>query len=76
MDMEKFTERSRGFLQAAQTLAVRSGHQKVAHLVSTQNQNGRRLSTRRVDAKAHTLVAGQYPLHIVCRWLWWRVSSA
>lgn len=29
MDMEKFTERSRGFLQAAQTLAVRSGHQRL-----------------------------------------------
>jgi ATP-dependent Clp protease ATP-binding subunit ClpB len=29
MDMEKFTERSRGFLQAAQTLALRSGHQRL-----------------------------------------------
>ena len=29
MDMEKFTERSRGFLQSAQTLALRSGHQRL-----------------------------------------------
>jgi ATP-dependent Clp protease ATP-binding subunit ClpB len=29
MDLEKFTERSRGFLQAAQTLALRSGHQRL-----------------------------------------------
>ncbi len=30
MDMEKFTERSRGFLQAAQTIAMREDHQKLA----------------------------------------------
>ncbi|MGI4976402.1 MAG: ATP-dependent chaperone ClpB [Janthinobacterium lividum] len=30
MDMEKFTERSRGFLQAAQTIAVREFHQRLA----------------------------------------------
>ncbi len=29
MDVEKFTERSRGFLQSAQGLALRSGHQRV-----------------------------------------------
>ncbi|WP_119304539.1 ATP-dependent chaperone ClpB [Dongia deserti] len=29
MDLEKFTERSRGFLQAAQALAFRSGHQRL-----------------------------------------------
>jgi ATP-dependent Clp protease ATP-binding subunit ClpB len=29
MDIEKYTERSRGFLQAAQTLAQRSGHQRL-----------------------------------------------
>ncbi|OCX60429.1 ATP-dependent chaperone ClpB [Thioclava sp. SK-1] len=29
MDMEKFTERSRGFLQAAQTIAMRESHQRV-----------------------------------------------
>ncbi|MEM5477324.1 ATP-dependent chaperone ClpB [Pacificibacter sp. AS14] len=30
MDMEKFTERSRGFLQAAQTIAMRESHQKLS----------------------------------------------
>lgn len=30
MNMEKFTERSRGFLQAAQTIAIRENHQKLA----------------------------------------------
>ena len=37
MDLEKFTERSRGFLQAAQALALRSGHQRLApeHLLKT-----------------------------------------
>lgn len=37
MDMEKFTERSRGFLQAAQNLALRSGHQRLTaeHLLKT-----------------------------------------
>ncbi len=29
MDMEKFTERSRGFIQAAQTIAMREGHQRL-----------------------------------------------
>ena len=29
MDLEKYTERARGFLQAAQTLALRSGHQRL-----------------------------------------------
>ncbi|HYE50268.1 MAG TPA: Clp protease N-terminal domain-containing protein, partial [Azospirillaceae bacterium] len=29
MDFEKYTERSRGFVQAAQALALRSGHQKL-----------------------------------------------
>jgi len=28
MDFEKFTERSRGFVQAAQSLAIREGHQR------------------------------------------------
>jgi ATP-dependent Clp protease ATP-binding subunit ClpB len=29
MDIEKYTERSKGFLQSAQTLALRSGHQRL-----------------------------------------------
>ncbi len=30
MNLEKFTERSRGFMQAAQTIALREGHQRLA----------------------------------------------
>ncbi|TVQ58068.1 MAG: AAA family ATPase, partial [Rhodobacteraceae bacterium] len=30
MNVEKFTERARGFLQAAQTIAMREGHQRLA----------------------------------------------
>ncbi|MCB1334192.1 MAG: ATP-dependent chaperone ClpB, partial [Roseivivax sp.] len=30
MNLEKFTERSRGFFQAAQTIAMREGHQRLA----------------------------------------------
>ncbi len=32
MDFEKYTERSRGFVQSAQTLALRSGHQQLTPL--------------------------------------------
>ena len=28
MDIEKYTERSRGFIQSAQSLALREGHQR------------------------------------------------
>ena len=30
MNLEKFTERARGFLQSAQTVAVRLNHQRIA----------------------------------------------
>ena len=30
MDLEKLTDRARGFLQAAQTIAVREHHQRIA----------------------------------------------
>src|SRR5215217_8856198 len=35
MDLEKLTDRARGFLQAAQTIAVRENHQRItpAHLL-------------------------------------------
>ena len=32
MNMEKYTERSRGFIQSAQSLAVREGHQQFSAL--------------------------------------------
>jgi len=30
MNLEKFTERAKGFLQAAQTVAIRNSHQQIA----------------------------------------------
>src|SRR6185369_12745514 len=37
MDLEKFTDRARGFLQSAQTLALGNGHQQLTgeHLLKT-----------------------------------------
>jgi len=37
MDLEKYTDRAKGFLQSSQTLALRSGHQRLApeHLLKT-----------------------------------------
>src|SRR5258705_13735570 len=32
MDIEKYTERSRGFIQSAQSLAMREGHQQFSSL--------------------------------------------
>ena len=29
MDLSKFTERARGFIQAAQTIAIRENHQRI-----------------------------------------------
>src|SRR5437763_14283643 len=37
MELEKYTERSKGFVQSAQNLALRSGHQRLTpeHLLKT-----------------------------------------
>jgi len=42
MDLEKLTERARGFLQAAQTIAVRENHQRIApaHLLKALLDDG------------------------------------
>ena len=47
MNMEKFTERSRGFLQAAQTIAMREGHQRVVpeHLLKALMDDDQGLSS-------------------------------
>ena len=46
MNMDKFTERSRGFLQAAQTIAMREGHQRVVpeHLLKALMDDDQGLS--------------------------------
>lgn len=47
MDMEKFTERARGFIQAAQTLAIRKSHQQVlpVHLLKALLEDGEGLAS-------------------------------
>ncbi len=47
MNMEKFTERARGFLQAAQTIAIRESHQKLSpeHLLKALMDDDQGLAT-------------------------------
>ncbi|MBC7143383.1 MAG: ATP-dependent chaperone ClpB, partial [Rhodobacteraceae bacterium] len=51
MNMEKFTERSRGFLQAAQTIAMREGHQRVVpeHLLKALMDDDQGLSSNLIQ---------------------------
>ncbi len=52
MDLEKFTERSRGFIQAAQGLALRSGHQRLTpeHLLKVLLDDKEGLAANLVQA--------------------------
>ena len=52
MDLEKFTERSRGFLQAAQTIAMRESHQKLApeHLLKALLDDEQGLASNLITA--------------------------
>ncbi len=47
MDLSKFTERSRGFIQAAQTIAMRESHQKLApeHILKALMDDGEGLAS-------------------------------
>ena len=47
MDLEKFTERSRGFLQSAQTIAIRENHQRLSseHLLKALMDDDQGLSS-------------------------------
>ncbi|MEE3100451.1 MAG: Clp protease N-terminal domain-containing protein, partial [Pseudomonadota bacterium] len=46
MDFEKFTDRARGFVQAAQTIAMRESHQRLApeHLLKALMDDGEGLA--------------------------------
>ncbi|WP_134725108.1 ATP-dependent chaperone ClpB [Paracoccus luteus] len=66
MDMEKFTERSRGFIQAAQTIAMREGHQRVVpeHLLKALMDDDQGLAANLItrsggDARAVQAAADQ-----------------
>ena len=52
MDLEKFTERSRGFLQAAQTIAARESHQRLApeHLLKALMDDEQGMATNLIRA--------------------------
>ncbi|WP_121634047.1 ATP-dependent chaperone ClpB [Tropicibacter alexandrii] len=52
MNLEKFTERSRGFLQAAQTIAMRESHQKLApeHLLKALMDDDQGLASNLINA--------------------------
>jgi len=48
MNMEKFTERARGFIQAAQTIALREDHQRLvpAHLLKALLDDGEGMAAK------------------------------
>ncbi|MEE9387512.1 MAG: Clp protease N-terminal domain-containing protein, partial [Paracoccaceae bacterium] len=52
MDMEKFTDRSKGFLQAAQTIAMREDHQRLApeHLLKALLDDDQGLASNLIAA--------------------------
>ncbi len=52
MDMEKFTDRSKGFLQAAQTIAMRDDHQRLApeHLLKALLDDDQGLASNLITA--------------------------
>src|ERR1700747_3458824 len=52
MDIEKFTERARGFIQAAQSLATREHHQQIAplHLLKVLMDDEEGLASRLIQA--------------------------
>ncbi len=54
MDMEKFTDRSKGFMQAAQTIAMREDHQRLApeHLLKALMDDDQGLASNLIKAAA------------------------
>ncbi|MEL6585442.1 MAG: ATP-dependent chaperone ClpB [Pseudomonadota bacterium] len=52
MNLEKFTERARGFLQAAQTIAAREGHQQLVpeHLLKAVMDDGQGMAANLIEA--------------------------
>ncbi|MFK7744276.1 MAG: ATP-dependent chaperone ClpB [Roseobacter sp.] len=56
MDLSKFTERSRGFIQAAQTIATRDSHQRLApeHLLKALMDDDQGLASNLISAAGGT----------------------
>ncbi|TMV04774.1 ATP-dependent chaperone ClpB [Ruegeria sediminis] len=61
MDLNKFTERARGFVQAAQTIALREGHQRLApeHLLKALMDDDQGLASNLIQR------AGGAPVRVV-----------
>ena len=51
MDLEKYTDRSKGFIQSAQTLAVREGHQRFTpeHILKVMMDDSEALSANLIQ---------------------------
>lgn len=54
MNLEKFTDRAKGFLQAAQTIAIRLGHQRIGpdHIAKALFDDGEGMAAGLVTARA------------------------
>src|SRR6476659_2507902 len=61
MDFEKLTDRARGFLQAAQTIAVREHHQRIApaHLLKALLDDEQGLAAGLINASGGDAKAAQ-----------------
>src|SRR5882762_7668007 len=59
MDLEKFTDRAKGFLQAAQTIALREEHQQVTpeHLLKALLDDKEGLAAQLIEAAGGNPVA-------------------
>ncbi|MDO5657265.1 MAG: ATP-dependent chaperone ClpB [Paracoccus sp. (in: a-proteobacteria)] len=62
MELEKFTERSRGFLNAAQTIAIREGHQRVVpeHLLKALMDDEQGFATNLITKSGGDAAAVRY----------------
>ena len=63
MDLEKLTDRARGFLQAAQTIAVREHHQRIApaHLLKALLDDEQGMAAGLIDAAGGDPIAALSP---------------
>src|SRR5436190_8420525 len=61
MDFEKLTDRARGFLQAAQTIAVRENHQRIApaHLLKALLDDEQGMAAGLIDAAGGDPIAAR-----------------
>jgi ATP-dependent Clp protease ATP-binding subunit ClpB len=66
MDLSKFTERSRGFLQAAQTIAMRESHQKLApeHLLKALMDDDQGLASNLIKRAGGSPTRGQQAVEL------------